>query len=98
MIISDWQAGAAASRPLRPARLWYWVAGGLLAAAVICILFGVAGFFSLNRQIKEFQRVALPGQSQVTFAQPGGYVLYVERPGGCCSASVGATLPSRAGR
>ncbi len=90
MITSDWQASAAVSRPLRPARLWYWAAGGLLATAVICILLGVAGFFSLNRQIKEFQRVAVPGRSEVTFAQPGGYVLYLERPGGCCSANVGS--------
>ncbi len=97
MITSDWQACAAGSRPLRPARLWYGAAGGLLAAAVICIMLGVTGFFSLNRQIKEFQRVAVPGQSEVTFAQPGKYVLYLERPGGCCSANVGggngATAP-----
>src|SRR6266571_1899925 len=89
MITSDWQSSAAVSRPLRPARLWYWVAGGLLAAAVICITLGVVGLFSLNRQIKEFQRVAVPGRSEVTFAQPGGYVLYLERPGGCCSVNVG---------
>jgi len=74
------------------------VAGGLLAVAVICITSGVAGFFFLNRQIKQFQRVAVPGQGEVTFAQGGGYVLYLERPGGgCCSASVGggsgATAP-----
>jgi hypothetical protein len=66
------------------------VAGGALAAALICIALAVAGFFSLNRQIKDFQRVTLPGQAEVTFTQPGGYILYVERPGHCCSLAVGS--------
>jgi hypothetical protein len=33
--------------------------------------------------------VRVPGQAEVTFTQPGGYVLYVERPGQCCSVAVG---------
>jgi hypothetical protein len=45
------------------------LAGGLLAAALICIALAVAGVFSLNRQIKDFQRVLVPGQAEVTFAQ-----------------------------
>jgi hypothetical protein len=65
------------------------VAGGALAAALVCVALAVAGFFSLNGQIRDFQRVRVPGQAVVAFAQPGGYVLYVERPGQCCSVGVG---------
>jgi hypothetical protein len=90
MSTSGGQASTAASRPVRPAGLWYWVAGGLLVGAVICSVLGVAGLFSLGRQVKDFQRVAVPSQGEITFAQPGRYVLYLERPGGCCSVNVGS--------
>ena len=90
MIIQGEPAGVAASPPVRPSRRWYWVAGGILAGAVICIAFALAGFFSLTRQIEDFQRVSVPGQAEVTFARPGRYVLYIEEPGHCCSFSVGS--------
>lgn len=90
MIASGGQATAAGGRPIRPSRRWYWVAGGALAAGLICIALAVAGFFSLNRQIKDFQRVTVPGRAEVTFVQPGGYILYLERPGQCCSFSAGS--------
>ena len=90
MITWGGRAAAAGSPPIRPSRQWYWVTGGALAAALICIALAVAGFFSLNRQIKDFQRVAVPGQAEVTFAQPGGYILYLERPGQCCSLAAGS--------
>ena|ERR1035441_2475332 len=90
MITSGGQATAAESRPIRPSRRWYWLAGGVLAVGLICIALGVTGFFSLNRQIKDFQRVTVPGGAEVTFAQPGGYILYLERPGQCCSFSAGS--------
>jgi uncharacterized membrane protein YhaH (DUF805 family) len=66
------------------------VAGCALAGALICIALAVVGFFSLNRQIRDFQRVPVPGQAQITFAQPGGYVLYIESPGQCCSLTAGS--------
>jgi uncharacterized membrane protein YhaH (DUF805 family) len=90
MITSGGQAAAAGSRPIRPSRRWYWVAGGVLGVALICIALAMAGFFSLNRQIKDFQRVTVPGQAEVTFAKPGGYILYVERPGQCCYLATGS--------
>ena len=95
MIASGGQATVAESLPIRPSRVWYWVAGCALAAALICIALAVAGVFSLNRQIKDFQRVPVPGSGEVTFAQPGGYVLYIEQPGNCCSlaASSGDSAP-----
>jgi len=89
MIISGGPAGGAGDPPIRPSVRWYWVAGCALAAALVCVALAVAGFFSLNGQIRDFQRVRVPGQAVVAFAQPGGYVLYVERPGQCCSVGVG---------
>ena len=81
--------GALTSAPsntrIRPSRLWYIVASLLLAGAVTCLVLGVASFVNLNRQIQDFQRVGVPGQAQVTFSHPGEYVLYVEKPGHCCS-------------
>jgi hypothetical protein len=66
---------------IRPSRLWYWLAAGLLIAALACVSFAVAGFFSLSHQINAFQRVRVPGQADVSFASPGGYLIYFEGPG-----------------
>jgi hypothetical protein len=66
---------------IRPSRLWYWVAAGLLIAALACVSFGVAGFVSLSHQVNDFQRVRVPGQADVSFASPGGYLVYFEGPG-----------------
>ncbi len=75
------------SPPSRSSRLGYWVAASLLAVALTSVTLGVAGFFSLNRQITDFQRVPAPGRAEVTFTQPGGYVLYVEKRTQCCGFS-----------
>ena len=80
----------AAAGPFRPSRSWYVVAGGLLAAAAVCLMIAVTGMFSWDRQIQDFQRVPVPGQGAVTLTQPGDYVLYVETRGGCCAWSVGS--------
>lgn len=66
---------------IRPSRLWYWVAAGLLIAALACVSFAVAGFVSLSHQINAFQRVRVPGRADVSFASPGGYLIYFEGPG-----------------
>lgn len=66
---------------IRPSRLWYWVAAGLLIAALACVSFAAAGFVSLGHQINAFQRVRVPGQANVSFASPGGYRIYFEGPG-----------------
>src|SRR5258708_408832 len=79
--------------PIGPSRLWYWIAGCLLAVAVMCVTLAVAGFLSLNRQINDFQRVPAPGHGEVTFTQPGGYGIYAETRGQCCSLSVGSRDP-----
>lgn len=82
-------AGATSRRSVRPSRLWYWVAGGLLASAAVCIALAATGFISVDRQVGDFQRVPVPGQAEVAFAQPGGYILYIEQPGHCCSVNLG---------
>jgi len=82
------QASATGNPAIHPSRWWYWIAGGMVAGAVICIALAVAGFFSVNRQITDFQRVPVPGQAGVTFTASGGYVIYIEKPGQCCSFNV----------
>src|SRR5260221_13132562 len=76
--------------PIGPSRLWYWIAGCLLAVAVMCVTLAVAGFLSLNRQINGFQRVPAPGHGEATFTPPGVYVLYAEPLGQFCSLSLGS--------
>lgn len=75
------------SPPGGPSRLGYWLAAILLAAALTSVILAVAGFISLNRQIMNFQRVPAPGRTEVTFTQPGRYVLYVEKRAQCCGLS-----------
>jgi uncharacterized membrane protein YhaH (DUF805 family) len=89
VITPDEQASDAKTPAIRPSRLWYWVAAGVLVGAVICVALAVAGFFSVNRQIQDFQRVRVPGQAELHFADAGGYVLYLEQPGQCCSFAAG---------
>ena len=67
-----------------------------MAGAVICIVFAVTSFVSVDRQVADFQRVPVPGHAGVNFAQPGSYVIYIEEPGQCCSfniASGGGFIP-----
>jgi hypothetical protein len=74
---------------IRPSRLWYWAAAGLLIAALACVSFAVAGFVSLSHQINAFQRVRVPGQADVSFASPGGYLIYFEGPGFSTASRIG---------
>src|SRR5690349_23392834 len=64
-----------------PSRVWSWVAAVILAGALACVGFAIAGFGSLGHQIDTFQRVKVPGRSEVTFTSAGGYLLYFEGPG-----------------
>ena len=67
------------AQPIRPARIWYWVAGAPVVAAVIWLALGLfLGFRSLSRQVEGFQRVPIPGQAAVSLAEPGGYTVYFE--------------------
>jgi hypothetical protein len=67
---------------IRPSRLWYWVAGAAVAAAVVWLTLGLVVWIgSVDRQVEQFQRVPIPGQVEVGFAEPGGYTLYFEGAG-----------------
>jgi hypothetical protein len=67
------------AQPVRPARLWYWVAGAAVVAAVVWLALGLfLGFRSLSRQVEGFQRVPIPGQAEVSLTEPGGYTVYFE--------------------
>ena|SRR5215475_12748606 len=69
------------AQPIRPSRIWYWVSGAILTGAVVLIVLGVVSMISVARKVDGFQRVPAPGQAEVTFAEPGGYTLYLEGPG-----------------
>jgi hypothetical protein len=88
------------SQSVRPAVFWYWVAGVLLAGTVALGVLAGSGFGSLERQIRTFQRVRVPGQAKVTFSQPGHYLLYFESPSAARTAtsSVWVVLPPAQGR
>jgi len=90
MINTIEQQIGAGNGSIRPSRRWYLLAGCLLAVAAACLAIAVTGIFSWERQIQDFQRVPVPGRGEVTFTQPGDYVLYVETRGTCCSSSVGS--------
>jgi hypothetical protein len=73
---------AMAAHPVRPARFWYWVAGAAAVAAVVWFALSLfLGFRSMSVQVEGFQRVPIPGQTEVSFAEPGGYTLYFEGSG-----------------
>jgi hypothetical protein len=73
------EGGAICAHPIRPARFWYWVAGAAVVAAVLWLALSLfLGVRSLSRQVEGFQRVPIPGQAEVSFAEPGGYTVYFE--------------------
>jgi hypothetical protein len=68
-------------QPIRPARVWYLVAGALMVGAVVWLVAGVVlGLGSFVRQVDRFQRVPIPGQGEVSFDEPGRYTVYYEGP------------------
>jgi len=85
-------AAAMEARPLRPARLWYWVAGTAAVAGVVWLAVDLfLGIGWSNELIEGFQRVPIPGQAEVSFAEPGGYVLYFEGAG---ASDTRTTIPA----
>jgi Protein of unknown function (DUF2510) len=67
---------------IRPSRAWYWVVGAMLVASVVWLVVGfIFGLSSMSRQVDGFQRVPVPGQGELTFTEPGTYVLYYEGAG-----------------
>jgi hypothetical protein len=78
--------------PLRPPRSWYLLATALVVGAVAWVAVELLlGYGSLRHEIDGFQRAQIPGQTQLSFAKPGGYVIYYEAPG---ASAEGAVVPS----
>jgi Protein of unknown function (DUF2510) len=76
------KGAAMGARRIRPALFWYWVAGAAVVAAVVWFAFSLfLGIRSINGQVERFQRIPIPGQAEVSFAEPGGYTLYYEEWG-----------------
>jgi len=89
--IKPGDGAAVGAHPIRPALFWYWVAGAAGVAAVVWFALGLfLGFQSMSRQVEGFQRVPIPGQAEVSFAEPGGYTLYFEGVG---ASDEQATIP-----
>ncbi|MEU4295589.1 hypothetical protein AB0E63_45860 [Kribbella sp. NPDC026596] len=76
---ADWAAPAPSpSAKLRPGRVWYWVALLVFVAGLAWLLLGLV---LLNNRIDSFERVAVPGQGEVSLDHSGSYVIYYEGPG-----------------
>jgi Protein of unknown function (DUF2510) len=75
-----------------PSRVWYWVAGAAVVAAVVWLGVGIfLGIRAFSRQVEGFQRVPIPGQAELRLDEPGGYTVYYE---GLGAADEQVTIPS----
>jgi hypothetical protein len=84
---------AAPPARLRPGRVWYLVALAVIVAGPAWLLAGLA---ALNGQIDSFQRVALPGNGEITLTHSGRYVIYYEGPGAAAGNAPALTVRLRA--
>ena len=63
----------------RGSRVWYVFTRVVVVGAIVWFGLGLLlGWQALNRQVEAFARVPLPGDAEMTFAKPGGYVVYLE--------------------
>jgi hypothetical protein len=83
---------AAPPARLRPGRVWYVLALAVFVAGVAWLLAGLA---ALNGQINSFQRVALPGNGEITLTHSGRYVIYYEGPGAAAGNAPALTVRLR---
>jgi hypothetical protein len=83
---------AAPPARLRPGRIWYLVALAVIVAGPAWLLVGLA---ALNGQINSFQRVALPGNGEITLTHSGRYVIYYEGPGAAAGNAPALTVRLR---
>jgi hypothetical protein len=80
------------AQPIRPSRVWYWVAGAALVGSVVWPALGFVFWFrSMAGEIEQFQRVPIPGQAEVSFDRPGSYTVYFE---GLGAGDETATIPA----
>ena len=69
----------------------------MLALAVIVagVAWPLAGLAALTGQINSFQRVALPGNGEITLTHSGRYVIYYEGPGAAAGNAPALTVRLR---
>ena len=82
---------ARGGQAIRPTLGWYWVAGALAIAAFAWLALSLLlGLRATSEQVEQLQRIPIPGQAEVGFAEPGGYTLYYEGVG---ASDDQATIP-----
>lgn len=65
----------------RPSRVWFAVPAAIVAVTLVLAVSLIAQESTrVERRIKAFDRASAPGQAQLTFDDPGDYLLYVEGP------------------
>jgi hypothetical protein len=63
----------------RGSRVWYVFTRVVVVGAIVWFGLGLLlGWQALNRQVEAFARVPLPGDAEMSFDKPGGYVVYLE--------------------
>ena len=87
----DEGSDVASSAKRAPSKRWYWAGGAMaLASVLVAVAIVAVGFVRMSEQVDDLQRVAVPGERQVTFPEPGGYTVYYE----AAAVSDGAEIPS----
>ena len=73
-----------------PSKKGYWVGAAVIVVSGIAAIawFGL-GLARFSHRIDSFQRVSANGSGEVTFDEPGGYVIHFEAPG-----ASGGDIPS----
>lgn len=85
---------AVPSEQVRPSK-WWFVAAGLIAVVgiVLAVVWFVVGMMRFFDTIDEFQRVEVPGTSDVVLDDPGGYSVYHEYRGASGDDGFGRFAP-----
>lgn len=65
----------------RPSRVWFAVPVAIVAVTLVLAVSLIARESTrVEHRIKGFDRAGAPGQADITFDEPGDYLLYVEGP------------------
>ncbi|MBF6171477.1 hypothetical protein [Nocardia blacklockiae] len=74
-------AEPAVPQGITPSGRWYVLAAALAVAGIVgAMVIGVTSFVRLSDRVDGFQRVPIPGSSDVRIGDTGGYTMYFEYP------------------